>query len=92
MTSPERCKHCGEALEPNTGPPGSATGSMWRHSLTGWVWCQLKTGEPKPTEAQRDLHELQKPSGERSEFWEDESTARALLRIVIQLAEKAGLV
>jgi hypothetical protein len=94
MTSLERCKHCGREIWP------SGDGRYFHEvEYAGARYCKAGTvAEPKPPEAasrlqrQQDLHELQKPSGERSEFWEDESTARALLRIVIQLAEKAGLV
>jgi len=88
MTSLERCKHCGREIWP------SGDGRYFHEvEYAGARYCKAGTvAEPKPTEAQRDLHELQKPSGERSGFWEDESTARALLRTVIQLAEKAGLV
>ena len=90
MTTLGICKYCGKGIEWRSY---SRYINGWVHVGTGKDFCHRPTfAEPEQTDAQRDLHELQEPSGERSEFWEDESTARALLRIVIQLAEQAGLV
>ena len=55
--------------------------------MTGWVWCQLKTGEPKPTEAQRDIELLK-----NIEYRGDPGTTQgAVERLIAKIAEKLGV-
>ena len=82
-----KCKHCGRDIY--IPYPGQKP-SWYLHTEEGVSTCPGSTfAEPEQIEAQRDLKDLR--AWEAADEKLDGDTAASLVRIVIRLAEKAGI-